>query len=284
MTFELQLECGGNGRGAFNPPARGNQWTLGAVGNAKWTGVRVRDVLNAAGLKASAVYTGYYGHDIHLSGDPKKVVISRGAPMWKMMDPYTLIAFEMNGEPIPSWNGFPVRTVVPGWPGSTSGKWLKRIWVRDRVHDGPKMTGFAYRTPRHPVAPGTKVPKEDWRIIESMPVKSLITFPKTGITLPVDNRTIEVRGHAWAGDNAVARMEVTHDFGATWTEASMDPLPNKYAWHNWRARIKFPTRGYYEIWARATDDQGRMQTFAINWNPKGYLNNSMHRVAVNVPT
>ena len=132
--------------------------------------------------------------------------------------------------------------------------------------------------------PGSKVPKEDWRIIQSMPVKSLITYPKSGISLPVDNRTLEVRGQAWAGDRAVRAMHTTHDFGATWQEAELKAPVNRYAWQRWRARISFPTKGYYEVWARATDDAGRMQPFAVTWNAKGYLNNSMHRVAVHVPT
>jgi hypothetical protein len=117
-----------------------------------------------------------------------------------------------------------------------------------------------------------------------MPVKSLITFPETAVTLPRDSRMLEVRGSAWAGDRVVKAMHITHDFGASWQEASMDPLPNRYSWHRWRAHIEFPTKGYYEVWARATDDQGRMQPFAVTWNAKGYLNNSMHRVAVHVPT
>ncbi len=284
VTLRLQVECGGNGRAAFNPPAKGNQWTVGAVGCAEWTGVRVADVFRACGIRSSAVYTGYYGSDVHLSGDPSKVVISRGAPIWKMMDPHTLLAFEMNGQTLPYWHGFPVRIVAPGWPGSVSGKWVKRIWIRDQVHDGKKMTGVAYRTPRHPVEPGTKVPKEDWRIIQSMPVKSLVTYPESGMTLPVDNRMLEVRGHAWAGDRSIKAMHVTYDFGATWMEADLAAPANPYAWQRWRARIAFPTKGYYEVWARATDDQGRMQPFAVAWNAKGYLNNSMHRVAVHVPT
>ena len=284
VKLKLQIECGGNGRSAFNPPAKGNQWTVGAIGNAEWTGVRCADVFKAAGLKDTAVYTGYYGADIHPSGDPEKAVISRGGPMWKMMDPHTILAFEMNGEPLPQWHGFPVRIVAPGWPGSVSGKWIKRIWVRDQVHDGKKMTGHAYRTPRYPVEPGGEAPKEDWRIIQSMPVKSLITFPETGVTLPRDSRMLEVRGSAWAGDRAVKAVHITHDFGASWQEAKMDHLPNRYSWHRWRAHIEFPTKGYYEVWARATDDQGRMQPFAVTWNSKGYLNNSMHRVAVTVPT
>jgi DMSO/TMAO reductase YedYZ molybdopterin-dependent catalytic subunit len=280
IKLKLQVECGGNGRAGFNPPAKGNQWTVGAIGNAEWTGVRMRDVLNAAGVKDSVIYTAHYGLDQHLSGDPKKSPISRGVPIAKALEKNTLIAFEMNGEPIPTLHGFPVRIVAGGWPGSCSQKWLRRIELRDVVHDGAKMTGTSYRVPRYPVAPGTKVPDEDFVIIESMPVKSLITFPENGVSM--NDNTLQVRGHAWAGERNVKAMQVSIDFGATWIEAELDPPPNKYAWQRWRATVSFPIHGYYEIWARATDDQDIMQPFAINWNPKGYLNNSLHRIAVNV--
>ncbi len=285
VTYALQLECGGNGRAGFNPPASGNQWTVGAIGNARWTGVRLRDVLNAAGVKPDAVYTGHYGADPHLSGDPDKVPISRGLPLWKAMDPYTLIAFEMNGEPIPALHGFPARIVAPGWPGSCSQKWLTRVQLRNVVHDGPKMTGDSYRVPKYPVAPGEEVPESDMLIIQSMPVTSIITSPKSGTVLPVDNREVQVRGHAWAGDRAVSRVDVSHDFGETWTKTDLGAPPNPYSWQTFSAHLTFPTQGYYEIWARATDDEGVMQPFTVpGWNPKGYLNNSLHRVAVKVPT
>ncbi len=280
VKLKLQVECGGNGRAAFNPPAKGNQWTVGAVGNAEWTGIRYADLLKAAGIKDTAIYTAHYGMDGHLSGDPEKLPISRGVPIAKAMNPYSIIAFEMNGEPIPTLNGFPVRAVCPGWPGSCSQKWLRRIQIRDVVHDGPKMTGTSYRVPYYSVAPGEKVNKKDFRIIESMPVKSLITWPETGAEIA--ERSLEVRGHAWAGDRAVKDMHVSIDFGASWVRADLKGPPNPYSWQRWSARLAFPERGYYEVWARATDDQGAMQPFAINWNPKGYLNNSMHRVAVRV--
>jgi len=282
VRMVLQLECGGNGRAAFNPPASGNQWTVGAIGNSEWTGVRLRDVLMAAGVQPGAVYTAHYGADEHLSGDPAKEAISRGMPIWKAMDPDTLIAFEQNGQPIHPQNGAPLRIVAPGWPGSVSQKWLTRIWIRDQVHDGAKMTGQSYRVPRYAVAPGQEVPDEDFQIIESMPVKSLITWPMSGHVLPVDHRLLEVRGHAWAGDEVVTAMDVSIDFGATWQPAELMAPVNSHAWQTWRAKIKFPTKGYYEVWARATDSMGRMQPFTINWNPKGYLNNSMHRIAVRV--
>jgi DMSO/TMAO reductase YedYZ molybdopterin-dependent catalytic subunit len=201
-------------------------------------------------------------------------------PIAKAMNPSNLIAFAMNGGPLHPMNGAPLRLVVPGWPGSCSQKWLKRIWLRDKVHDGPKMTGTAYRVPKHPVAAGTKVPKKDFEIIHAMPVKSLITTPQTGMKL--SGRKLTVGGHAWAGDNTVARVDVSIDFGATWTQAKLAAPHNPYAWQQWSADLEFPIAGYYEVWARATDDKGTSQPFAIAWNPKGYLNNSMHRISVTV--
>lgn len=282
VTYALQLECGGNGRAAFNPPARGNQWTVGAIGNSEWTGVRYRDLLRAAGIKDSAVYTGHYGADTHLSGQVDKQAISRGIPIRKAMDPHTLVAFAMNGGPIHPMNGAPLRVVAPGWPGSCSQKWLNRIWVRKVVHDGAKMGGTSYRVPRYPVARGQDVPEQDFQIIESMPVKSMITYPRNGIELSDGNSDLVIRGHAWAGEAAVQAVDISMDFGATWQRAMLEPPANKYSWQQWRAALAFPVPGYYELWSRAVDELGRMQPFAIDWNPKGYLNNSMHRIAVRV--
>ena len=279
VTQRLTIECGGNGRAFFDPPARGNQWTLGAVGCSEWTGVRLRDVLTAAGVKDGVVYTAHVGADTHLSGSDK-LPISRGVPIEKAMDPNNLIAFGMNGGPLHPMNGAPLRLVIPGWPGSCSQKWLTRIWLRDVVHDGTKMTGSAYRVPGYPVAPGEKVPKTAMEIIHAMPVKSLITTPQTGLS--IDGRSLAVAGHSWAGDNQVARVDVSIDFGATWQQADLQAPVNPYAWQRWSATVEFPQHGYYEVWARATDDQGRSQPFAIAWNPKGYLNNAMHRISVRV--
>lgn len=280
VTKRLVIECGGNGRASFNPPARGNQWTYGAVGCSEWTGVRLADVLNAAGVDERAIYTAHEGADMHLSGNPEKMPISRGVPIKKAFDPNNLIAFGQNGGDIHPMNGAPLRLVVPGWPGSCSQKWLTRIWLRDQVHDGPKMTGTSYRVPKYPVAPGTKVTNSDFQIIEAMPVKSLITAPETGAT--PSERTFEVRGHAWAGDDTIKAVDISYDFGATWVSTDVAEPANGGAWQRWRKTITLPQAGYYEIWARATDSTGRMQPFAIDWNPKGYLNNSFHRIAVTV--
>ena len=280
VTMALTIECGGNGRAFFDPPARGNQWTVGAVGCSEWTGVRLADVLKKAGVKPGVVYTAHYGADTHLSGKEGKLPISRGVPVAKAMTDNVLIAFAMNGGPLHRQNGAPLRLVVPGWPGSCSQKWLRRIQLRDIVHDGPKMTGKSYRVPRYSVAPGDKVPTEDFEIIERMPVKSLVTSPENGAGAA---REVEVRGHAWSGDRTVSTVDLSIDFGKSWIAAELDGPVNPGAWQNWRRSIvSFPEAGYYEVWARATDSAGEMQPFAIDWNPKGYLNNTMHRVALRV--
>ncbi len=281
-TYQLTLECGGNGRSEFDPPAKGNQWTVGAVHCANWTGVRLRDVLEDAGIKEDAVYIGYHAKDVHLSGDASKEPISRGVPISKALQDETLIAFEMNGGPIPLAHGFPLRLVAGGWPASASGKWIDRISIRNREHDGSKMTGSSYRVPKNPVAPGEKVDDKDMKVIESMPVKSLITHPKSGAVFSKD-RSLEIRGHAWAGEQTVDKMEYSIDFGTTWSGCNLEKPVNRLAWQHFKARIDFPQTGYYEIWARATDSEGRSQPMLVpGWNPKGYLNNACHRIAVKV--
>ena len=280
VTRKICIECGGNGRAFFDPKAKGNQWTLGAVACSEWTGVRLIDVLKAAGVKKQAIYTAHYGADTHLSGKPGKLPISRGVPISKAMNENNLITWAMNGEPIHPMNGAPLRLHIPGWPGSFSHKWFNRMQLRDVVHDGTKMTGAAYRLPPHPVAAGTKVDKKKMVFIESMVVKSLITSPESGIKLPKGERSVRVHGHAWAGDNTVKALDLSIDFGATWIKANLTSPANPYAWQNFSQTVRLPQKGYYEIWARATDDQGRMQPFAIAWNPKGYMNNSMHRISV----
>ncbi|MEM6359345.1 MAG: sulfite oxidase [Bacteroidota bacterium] len=279
-TYQLTLECGGNGRSEFNPPAKGNQWTVGAVSCAEWTGVRLKDVLNDVGIKDSAIYVGYYGSDTHLSGDSSKDAISRGIPLSKAMMEETLLAYKMNGEDIPLAHGFPVRLVAGGWPASASGKWINRLSIRNKIHDGEKMGGSSYRIPCESVAPGTEVNDGDMCIIESMPVKSLITYPKSG-ALVRRNQKFEVRGHAWAGEKEVRTVDYSVNFGATWQACTLEKPKNRLAWQHWKTTVSLSKTGYYELWVRATDDQGMMQPMVVpGWNPKGYLNNACHRIAI----
>ncbi|MDX1375581.1 MAG: sulfite oxidase [Burkholderiales bacterium] len=279
VTYALLIECGGNGRGLFNPPVRGNQWKRGAVGCAKWTGVPLAHLLRAAELKPSAVYTGHYGEDPALSGS--KPPLSRGVPIDKAMEEHTLVAYAMNGADIPAIHGYPVRLVVPGWIGSCSQKWLNRIWVRDREHDGPKMTGASYRVPSYPPKPGAKVDNKDMLVAKSWVIKSMITSPAPDVTVKV-GAPLAVRGFAWAGDRKVDRVMISTDYGVHWHEAELSDPANPYAWNRWNDRISFAKHGYYEIWARAFDEEGDAQPFDQPWNPRGYLGNVIHRVPVNV--
>jgi sulfite oxidase len=282
-TFRMVLECGGNGRSFLEPKAEGNPWTNGGVGCAEWTGVSLADVLGQAGLKASARFTGHFGADPDKTGSHERQAMSRGVPIAKALEEHTLLVWAMNGEPLPFIHGGPLRLIVPGWPGSLSQKWLTRIWIRDREHDGPGMTGLSYRMPVHPLPPGSDGQGVETRVLESMPVRSIVSSPADGRRYPAGTREIEVRGAAWAGDDAVARVDVTVDGGATWMAARMTPPRNRYDWVRWSAAVPLPGDGYYEIIARATDSHGRAQPFrAANWNPNGYGCNVMHRVAVTV--
>jgi DMSO/TMAO reductase YedYZ molybdopterin-dependent catalytic subunit len=281
-TLQLQIECGGNGRSEFYPPARGNQWTTGAIGCPEWTGVRLRDVLEYCGVKDDAVYVAYEAADRHLSGDASKRPISRGVPMRKALEQESMIVWAMNGKPLPLLHGYPLRLLCAGWPASVSGKWLTKILLRNRVHDGEKMLGQSYRVPCKPVTPGASVADEDMCIIESMPVKSLITFPKSGISHAA-GEPLEIRGHAWAGDLSVVDVFTSIDFGANWQQASIEAAANRLAWQHWSATVDFPEPGYFEIWARAVDSDGNSQPVVLpGWNPRGYLNNACHRIAVGV--
>ena len=284
VTYRLQLECGGNGRSFFTPETRGNQWGNGAIGCAEWTGVPLRELLHAAGLKPNAVYTAHYGADTHLSGDPNRPTISRGVRIEKALEPHTLLVFQMNGQPIPAVHGGPLRLLVPGWAGSASHKWVTRIWIRNREHDGPGMTGFSYRVPKTPMIPGGKADEKDFAILESMPVRSIISNPANGTKLPAGTRRLELRGAAWAGERTIRHVDVSIDYGTTWQRATLSQPKNKYDWQRWTARVELPTHGYYEIWSRATDSEGKMQPhMAGNWNPQGYGANPISRVAVLVP-
>ena len=281
VTRRMVLECGGNGRSFFTPQARGNQWTNGGIGCAEWTGVRVADVLKAAGVKSSAIFSGHYGADPHLSGEANRVALSRGVPMKKLMDENNLIVWAMNGQPLPNVHGGPVRLVIPGWPGSVSAKWLNRIWIRDKVHDGQGMGSTSYRVAIKPMVPGDKPDEKNFRDLESMPVRSIISNPANGTKLPAGTKEIKLRGAAWAGDLAVKAVDVSTDFGATWHKANLDKPKNKYDWNRWTATVKLPSDGYYEIWTRGTDSKGVAQPHIAGfWNPQGYGGNPMHRVAV----
>ena len=276
ITKSLLIECGGNGRGNFVPKVRGNPWDRGAVACSEWTGVPLKEILNRAGLKSSAIYTAHYGEDPPIGAAPP---FSRGIPIDKAMEEHTLVAYKMNGKDLEALNGYPVRLVVPGWIGSCSQKWLNRIWIRDQVHDSNKMTGYSYRVPAYPVVPGSRPPKTDMVIATSWVIKSLITRPAANTRIDI-GKTFKVRGHAWAGENQVDSVYISTDYGLNWTKAALTQPRNQYAWYTFETELAFKGKGYYEIWARAVDNQGVTQPARQPWNPKGYLGNVIHRVPV----
>ncbi|EAI0691171.1 TPA: sulfite oxidase [Campylobacter coli] len=277
-TYALTVECGGNGRKEVIPSTKGTQWGYGAVACGRWTGIRLKDILEDCGLKNDAVYIGYYGIDTKLNGEEASP-ISRGVPISKALQDETLIAWAYEGKDIPVANGYPLRLVCGGYPASTSGKWLSKIVVRNKVHDGEKME-TSYKVPVNPVKPGDFTSKVEMKIIESMPVRSVITNIKNHSKIKA-NKKFEVRGKAWAGELEVSEVYVSADYGVTWTKAKVEKPLNRLAWQKWSIQISIPTKGYYEIWARAVDSKGESQPMVLaQWNPGGYINNACHRVSV----
>ena len=279
VTLTAVLECAGNSRCHFTPPTDGLLWGDGAVGCARWTGVRLRDVLAAAGVGERAVYAAFLSPDREVDGSGP--ALSRGLPMRKALAPETLVAFAMNDAPLSLLHGAPLRIVAPGFPGSAWQKWLQRIWLRDREHDGMKMTGYDYRLPTRPVAPGETPPPAEMAVIEDMPVKSLITAPAEGAVLRAGVAT-EVAGFAWSGHTPVARIEVSVDGGRTWRAGAIEPAADAFAWRRFRFAWTPGAPGHAQLAARATDEAGRAQPLEAPWNPKGYCNNQCPRVSVTV--
>ena len=281
QTHRMVMECGGNGRAFFAPGARGNQWTNGGVGCAEWIGVKLADLLAAAGLKDTAKFTGSWGTDPHLSGDPEKRAMSRGNPLAKSMDPHTMIVWGMNGKPLTHLHGGPVRLIVPGWPGSLSTKWLSTVLVRSTPHDGAGMGGTSYRVPVTPIVPGSNDDGKSFRDLEAMPIRSIVTAPSNGTRLAKGTRTVALRGAAWGSATGVARVDVSADAGQTWQAVAMTAPRNPFDWTRWTHTLNLPSDGYFEIWVRATDRSGAAQPLvATNWNPQGYGANPINRIAV----
>lgn len=288
------MECAGNGRHGYRgygagANAPGNQWTIGPAGNVNWTGVLLKDVLATVGVQKSAVYVGWYSEDAPCDTPTAAgTMISRGIPIEKALDDYTMLAWEMNGETLPSYHGFPLRLVVPGYPGAAWGKWLTRLWVRNQTHDGAKMAAPAYRVPIEPVAAGSHDFKDPYwtndnmKIITEMPVRALITSPLRCLT--VASRAVALEGRAWSGAGNVTKVELSFDRGTSWVGVATLSAPvNKWAWQSWAGSVTLPSDGVWQVYARATDVTGVSQPmFAPYWNPKGYQNNAAMDLTITV--
>src|SRR5712692_3536061 len=267
------LECAGNGRSFYQPHVAGTQWATGSVGNGRWAGIRFRDVLAKAGLKDSAKEILLDGADVPIGKMPD---FQRTIPVKKALDPDTLLAYEMNGGPLPVEHGFPLRLVVPGWAGDSWVKWLEHIQVLDREFDGFWMK-TAYRHPTHSVAPGTAVDPAEMVPVTDLNVKSVIASPGGWIK----PGPVRIGGAAWSNSSPVTGVDVSVDGGTTWKPAKLGKDRSRYAWRLWELDWK-PVEGKYTLMARATNAAGQTQPLSQEWNPSGYLWNVVQRVDVEV--
>jgi sulfite oxidase len=269
------LECAGNGRSLQRPQVPGIQWGKGAVSTARFSGPRLRDVLQRAAVKSSGKHVMFRG----LDEVPGKVPpFIRSIPIEKALDSDTLLATHMNGAALTQHHGFPARALVPGWIGAASCKWLTEIKVLENEFVGNFMSP-AYRFPNQPVKPGDAVKPEDTHPLTALNVKSVISGPADGASVKAGN--VDVHGAAWAGEADVVKVEVSTDGGSTWTAANLSHERARYAWRLWRYKWK-AQGGNYAILSRATDSQGRTQPAVPAWNPSGYLYNAVDQVKVHV--
>ena len=273
----VTLECSGNGRVYSDPPVPGLQWEKGAVGTARWTGISLREVLNKAGVKSTARHIIMNGADAP-PGSVSDFV--RSIPIEKAMHPDTVLAYHMNGVDIPTEHGFPLRLIVPGWEAASSTKWIVNIRVSETEAEGFFMRN-AYRIPNRPVAPGTAVDAKDMIPYTALDVKSIFTYPLDGAAARIGS-TVELRGFAWAGEADITHVEVSTDFGRSWTAAALDADKAKYAWRRFRYIWKPTQPGSFIVMSRASDSQNRSQPIAPRWNPAGYLYNVIDKVRINV--
>jgi sulfite oxidase len=273
-TVAATLECTGNARGFFRPRVPGVQWGRGAIGNAEWSGPRLSDVLKLAEADGNAAWVTVDGADVGVAKTPDFI---RSMQMKKALHPATLLALNMNGEPLPDLHGFPVRLVVPGWDGTSWVKWVTSLTVTNEPDSGFFMNP-AYRFPKHAVAPGTAANAADLEIIEAMPVKSYITSPADQDR--IDLGPLVLRGVAWAGEQRVAQVEISTDAGRHWTDAQLSPKNLPFAWRLWSLNWTPPKTGYFTILSRATDSAGNVQPVAATWNPSGYLYNAIDQIGV----
>jgi DMSO/TMAO reductase YedYZ molybdopterin-dependent catalytic subunit len=277
VTVEAVLQCCGNGRALFEPRVPGVQWRWGAMGNAEWTGVRLRDVLALAGPKPDGKHVQIAGADRPvLDATPRFV---RGIPVERALHEGTLVALRMNGRPLAPHHGFPARLVVPGWVADDWMKWLSDVEVR-----ALEPTGFfyetAYRFPLRPGAPGAPVAPADTRPMTRLFVKSIIGSLAPG--QPLTRGAHDLVGVAFSGEAGIDRVEVTVDGGARWQPAALDGPATPYGFRVFRFPWRPEAPGHYRVASRATDTTGAVQPQAPVWNPSGYLFNAVEYLPVEV--
>jgi DMSO/TMAO reductase YedYZ molybdopterin-dependent catalytic subunit len=273
--------CSGNRRGLSSPHVPGVQWGHGAMGNALWRGVRLRDVLTKSGIRKDALEVAFDGADTAVLDKTPDFV--KSIPAWKALDENTLIAFEMNGQPLPHWNGYPARIVVPGW---TATYWMKHV-TAIQVLSQP-LKGFwmnpAYRIPKgkFPIVDRFVSQETEGNTpITEMVVNSLIVNP-TGGSKVARGKAVSVEGIAWDAGYGISGVEVSVDSGATWRAAKLGTDNGRFSWRQWSHVVIPEIVGPMTVMARATNRQGATQTQELLFNPAGYHNNVVQRIPVTV--
>ena len=277
VTLTSVLQCSGNGRAFHRPKVPGVQWERGAVGNVQWRGVRLRDILKAAGVRAQAKHVQFQGADRPAATAVPLFI--RSIPLEKALHPDTLLAYEMNGRPLPLLHGAPLRVVTPGWMAESCIKWLTDIIVRDDEAKGYYMQ-TAYRLPVTGIQPNSGLPGTSMVPVEAMVVKSLISAPVEGAV--VGQGPTMIRGVAWSGEASIAKVELSFDEGKTWTAARLVGEDEPYAWRQWQLTWKPAAPGPVTVVCRATDANGDIQPETSPWNPGGFLWNGWDRISVTV--
>lgn len=274
-TVPVTMECAGNGRARLRPRAISQPWLHEAVGTGEWTGARLVDVLTEAAVDDAAIEVVFTGADRGIEGGTEQSY-QRSLRLDEATRGDVLLAYQLNGQPLPPQHGAPVRLVVPGWYGMTNVKWLTSVEAVDTPFDGYQQSrAYQYRT--GPDDAGTPV--------ERMVVRSLMVPP--GIPDFLTRRRqlragpCELQGRAWSGTSEIERVEVSVDGGATWADAALTPPPGPYAWTGWRWTWDAEP-GEHEVCCRATDADGRTQPLEHQWNVGGYAVNTVHRVPVTV--
>jgi DMSO/TMAO reductase YedYZ molybdopterin-dependent catalytic subunit len=266
------MECSGNSRSLFKVKASGNPWTIGGVGNAIWGGVWLKELLDKAKPGNSASHVSFEGFDKPLGSAGIKFI--RSIPLNKAMDS-TLLAYEMNGEPLPVEHGYPLRAMALGWTGANCVKWLKRITVLESPHEGFFMDKV-YRV----FQKGEDSKKGN--VVKDIYVKTIIFEPLQNESLSVG--AVAIRGAAYAGEAGIQQVEVSSDGGINWHPARLIGPNIDYAWRHWEYcwDVRQPSR--YKIMARATDGKGNQQPETGMWNVLGYCNNGVrdHAIEVNI--
>jgi DMSO/TMAO reductase YedYZ molybdopterin-dependent catalytic subunit len=275
-TTTMTLECAGNGRSFFDPAVAGIQWQKGAVGTARWTGVRLADILKRAGMKTTGKNVVMAAADRPLGTMPAFV---RQVPVAKATNADTIIAYAMNGEPIPVPHGAPVRAIIPGWEGAYSVKWLTTLTVIDKEFDG-FWVASGYRYPTKRVAPGAAVDPKDTAPLLGLAVKSLITQPAEGAIFPPG--AVAVAGFAWAGENDVTKVDISIDNGVSWQPAKLVGETARYSWRRFEYTFSAAKPESVLILSRAADSKGNVQPAVSHWNPSGYLWNQYDAVRIEI--